>query len=32
MDLVSLTDTSWNIQPSNALTGEGVDIGLNWVT
>lgn len=31
MDLASSTHRAWQIQGSNALTGEGVEEGMNWL-
>lgn len=30
--LDGITDHPWHIVPSNAITGEGLDAGLNWLT
>jgi len=31
LGLEGITDRSWNIVPSNALTGEGIQDGLKWL-
>ena len=32
MHLGEITDRPWHIQESNAVTGQGVDEGINWLT
>lgn len=32
MQLAGLGDRSWYIQPTNAISGFGLDIGLNWLS
>ena len=31
LGLQSIANRAWHVQPSNALTGEGVDEGIEWL-
>ena len=31
LELDSITDRDWHIEPSNALTGDGVQEGIGWL-
>lgn len=32
LNLTSIKDRPWNIMPSNALSGEGLDKGMDWLS